>query len=225
MTQVSTIEFSLVEVSVMHGLKQGNEVLEEIHKEMNVESVEKLLDETREAQAYQRVRVKVFAMQLPLNLTTCILQEIDEMLSNNLTLDEEESVQQELRELEEEAVKLFLRDPCRSELMTSQLLEERQKASAQFPKVPLMEPTADQGRLCRYCHFPLLYSCIIAQNLGRRRWTSLRGSARLSRHSTHYSLPSSYRSTAMCGLPVIKVTEPYFALFLQILLGRREWSF
>ena len=53
--QVSTIEFSLVEVSVLHGLKQGNEILKEIHKELNVESVEKLLEETAEAREYQRV--------------------------------------------------------------------------------------------------------------------------------------------------------------------------
>lgn len=55
-SKVSTIEFSLIEVSVLHGLKQGNDVLKEIHKEMNIESVEKLLDESYEAQAYQRVR-------------------------------------------------------------------------------------------------------------------------------------------------------------------------
>ena len=54
--QVSTIEFSLVEVSVLHGLEQGNEVLKEIHKEMNVESVERLLEETAEAREYQKVR-------------------------------------------------------------------------------------------------------------------------------------------------------------------------
>ena len=54
--QVSTIEFSLVELSVVHGLKQGNEVLKEIHKEMNLETVEKLLEETQEAREYQRVR-------------------------------------------------------------------------------------------------------------------------------------------------------------------------
>lgn len=53
---MSTIEFSLVQQSVLHGLKQGNEVLTQIHKEMNMESVEKLLEETAEAQAYQRVR-------------------------------------------------------------------------------------------------------------------------------------------------------------------------
>ncbi|KAL1708986.1 Snf7 family [Schizophyllum commune] len=82
---VSTIEFSLVEVSVLHGLKQGNEVLKEIHKEMNIESVEKLLDETAEARAYQ--------------------QEISDMLANNLTAEDEDAVQKELRELQEQALR------------------------------------------------------------------------------------------------------------------------
>lgn len=54
-TQVSTIEFSLVEVSVLHGLKTGSEVLKQINKEMNLEAVEKLLEETREARAHQEV--------------------------------------------------------------------------------------------------------------------------------------------------------------------------
>ena len=45
----------MVEVSVLHGLKQGNEVLKQIHKEMNIESVEKLLEETAEAREYERV--------------------------------------------------------------------------------------------------------------------------------------------------------------------------
>ncbi|KAH9081966.1 Snf7-domain-containing protein [Lactarius deliciosus] len=84
---VSTIEFSLVEVSVLHGLKQGNAVLKEIHKELNVESVERLLEETAEAREYQR--------------------EIGNMLMNNLSLDEEDAVQAELKELQQEAVSSF----------------------------------------------------------------------------------------------------------------------
>lgn len=40
----------------MHGLQQGNKVLSEIHKEMSIENVEKLMNETQEAIAYQRVR-------------------------------------------------------------------------------------------------------------------------------------------------------------------------
>lgn len=53
---MTSIEFSRIEVSVLHGLEQGNEVLKQINKEMNIERVEKLMDETAEAQAYQRVR-------------------------------------------------------------------------------------------------------------------------------------------------------------------------
>jgi len=101
---VSTIEFSLVEVSVLHGLKQGNDVLKEIHKEMNIESVEKLLDESHEAQAYQR--------------------EIDEMLSNQLTLDDEDAVQSELKTLQAEAL---------------QETEPMQRIN--LPSVPSTEPT------------------------------------------------------------------------------------
>ena len=63
--QVSTIEFSLVEVSVLHGLQQGNEVLKEIHKELNVENVERILEETQEAREYQRVRVSIVKYSLP----------------------------------------------------------------------------------------------------------------------------------------------------------------
>ncbi|KAI6047731.1 Snf7 family [Pisolithus marmoratus] len=77
---VSTIEFSLVEVSVLHGLKQGNEVLKEIHREMSIESVEKLMGETQEAREYQL--------------------EIGNLLANQLSVDDEEAVQEELRQLQ-----------------------------------------------------------------------------------------------------------------------------
>lgn len=40
---------------VLYGLQQGNEALKEIHKEMSLEAVEKLMDETAEGIAYQRV--------------------------------------------------------------------------------------------------------------------------------------------------------------------------
>ena len=52
---MSTIEFSIVEMSVLHGLKTGSEVLKQINKEMSLEDVEKLMEETQEARAYQEV--------------------------------------------------------------------------------------------------------------------------------------------------------------------------
>ncbi|KDQ16759.1 hypothetical protein BOTBODRAFT_53844 [Botryobasidium botryosum FD-172 SS1] len=83
---VSTIEFSLVEKDVLFGLKQGNSVLKELHSEMSLESVEKLMGETADAIAYQR--------------------EIDEALMSKMTHEEEESVQQELLQLQTEALGL-----------------------------------------------------------------------------------------------------------------------
>jgi len=84
------VEFARIEQSVLHGLKQGNEVLARIHEEMSIENVEKLMSETREAIAYQ--------------------QEIDEMLSTRMTADEEDEVLKELeairQELAEPKVKL-----------------------------------------------------------------------------------------------------------------------
>ena len=42
-------------MSVLHGLKTGSEVLKQINKEMSLGEVEKLLEETQEARAYQEV--------------------------------------------------------------------------------------------------------------------------------------------------------------------------
>ncbi|KAJ7487476.1 Snf7 family [Mycena galericulata] len=117
---VSTIEFSLVEVSVLHGLKQGNEVLKEIHKEMNIESVEKLMDETQEAREYQR--------------------EIGELLANNLTADEEDAVQDELRQLQAEAM---------GETETVQLpsVPTHEPIPAEAPAAPIREETRERVAL------------------------------------------------------------------------------
>jgi hypothetical protein len=41
----------------MEGLKNGNDILKEIHKETSVEAVEKLMDDTAEAIAYQNVPI------------------------------------------------------------------------------------------------------------------------------------------------------------------------
>lgn len=54
----SDVEFALVQKDVVFGLKQGTAVLKEIHKEMGgLEQVEMIMDESAEAQAYQRVEV------------------------------------------------------------------------------------------------------------------------------------------------------------------------
>ncbi|TGZ84275.1 hypothetical protein EX30DRAFT_288888, partial [Ascodesmis nigricans] len=80
---VSTIEFALVEKDVVEGLKAGNKVLGELRKEMSVELVEKILDESEEARRWQ--------------------EEVGEMLKGVVTSEEEEEVEEELLALQREA--------------------------------------------------------------------------------------------------------------------------
>jgi len=53
----SSVEFALIQKDVLFGLQQGTKVLKEIHAEMGgIEHVEKLMGETADAIAYQKVR-------------------------------------------------------------------------------------------------------------------------------------------------------------------------
>lgn len=55
-SQVSSLEFSQIQATVMHGLSVGNDVLKQLHAEMSLDKVEKLMDQTREGIEQQRVR-------------------------------------------------------------------------------------------------------------------------------------------------------------------------
>ncbi|RSH91019.1 Vacuolar protein sorting-associated protein 20 [Saitozyma podzolica] len=81
---VSSIEFTQIQATVMHGLEMGNDVLKQLHKEMSLERVERLMDQTREGVEYQ--------------------QEIDEALMSQMSPEEEEAVQAELERLQQEAM-------------------------------------------------------------------------------------------------------------------------
>lgn len=74
---------------------------------MTVESVEKLMDETAEAQAYQRVRIQKKDLQQPRKRLThdpILLQEIDEAVASKMTAEDEEAVALEMEQLEKEAM-------------------------------------------------------------------------------------------------------------------------
>ena len=54
----SDVEFALIQKDVLYGLQQGNSVLKEINREMGgIENVEKLMEESADARAYQQVRI------------------------------------------------------------------------------------------------------------------------------------------------------------------------
>ncbi|KAH0565826.1 hypothetical protein GP486_000774 [Trichoglossum hirsutum] len=78
------VEFALVQKDVLYGIEQGTKVLKEIQQEMGgLEGVERLLEETEEARAYQR--------------------EVSEMLGGRMSNQDEDEVEDELDALEQEA--------------------------------------------------------------------------------------------------------------------------
>lgn len=79
---VTTIEFTQIQATVVHGLEQGNSVLKQLQKEMSLERVEKLMDETRDGIEYQK--------------------EIDNELQSSMSAEDEEAVQRELEALQAE---------------------------------------------------------------------------------------------------------------------------
>mmetsp|Transcript_32519 Transcript_32519/g.52683 ORF Transcript_32519/g.52683 Transcript_32519/m.52683 type:complete len:212 (+) Transcript_32519:123-758(+) len=83
---VSSIEFASVEKQVLDNLREGNALLSQISKEMGgLEGVERLLDETAEAQQEQN--------------------EISDMLSGKLTKEDNEDVELQLQAIEDEVLK------------------------------------------------------------------------------------------------------------------------
>jgi len=60
---VHSIEFAAVQVQVVAGLRQGNEILNQLREEIRVEDVELLMDSTAEAIAYQNVAVKLVGLR------------------------------------------------------------------------------------------------------------------------------------------------------------------
>jgi len=78
---VQDLEFAQIQVKVVEGLKQGNESLDKLHKLMPIEEVERIMEDTEEAISYQN--------------------EINELLSQNLTQEDEDAVLAELDALVE----------------------------------------------------------------------------------------------------------------------------
>ncbi|XP_039956199.1 charged multivesicular body protein 6-A [Bactrocera tryoni] len=87
------LEFAQVELQVIEGLKQGNAALKKVHDLMDINEIEKIMDETREGVEKQ--------------------QEIDAILSGALSQEDEENVLAELDALAaEEATSLLPEVPA-----------------------------------------------------------------------------------------------------------------
>lgn len=104
---------------------------------MNVESVEKLLEETAEAREYQKV--SYWKELLSDALLIRVIQEVGDMLSNSLSLDEEEAVQKELLELQQDIVRQHLSSSLNDPHIL-QATESKVPLDIELPSVPSSIP-------------------------------------------------------------------------------------
>ncbi|KAF9132196.1 Vacuolar protein sorting-associated protein 20 [Mortierella sp. 14UC] len=122
-----SIEQAMVEKQVFAGLAAGNQVLKELHKEMSLADVEKLMDETADSIAYQN--------------------EIDELLSTRLSVADEEDIEQELDLMIEEETKAMLPKTPVSALpeLEQQPVEEEEEEPVPTKKVAVKNKRALNG--------------------------------------------------------------------------------
>lgn len=105
------LEFAQVEMKVLDGLKQGNAALKKVHEMLDINEVERIMDETREGIEKQ--------------------QEIDAILTDVLTTQDEEDVLAELDALEAEEQAVQLPSVPSDELPASVELEDEDEEAVE----------------------------------------------------------------------------------------------
>lgn len=81
-----TIEYALVEQEIISKLELGNTVLKQIHKEMDLEKVEQIMDDTADGIAYQKEIEEVMARELSPEDQDEIMAELDKLIENEVLL-------------------------------------------------------------------------------------------------------------------------------------------
>lgn len=74
---VNSVEFAKVQAEVFHALKEGKKALEDINKQMSIDEVEKLMEDTAEAIAYQEEISKLLGTELTVEDNDAVLEELE----------------------------------------------------------------------------------------------------------------------------------------------------
>jgi charged multivesicular body protein 6 len=79
------IEYALVEQDLLKGLQEGNKVLAQIHKEMDLNAVEKIMDDTADGIAYQNEIQEMISQQFTETDEAEIMAQLDELVEMEVT--------------------------------------------------------------------------------------------------------------------------------------------
>merc|ERR1711879_371612 len=118
---IQEIDFATMQADLVKAMEQGTRALEQINSEMKIEDVEKLMEDTEEAIAYQ--------------------QEVSDILSGQLNQVDEDDVLEELALIEQEeadAISLAMPDAPTKELEQPEQEVKVVKAEPQKKKVALL---------------------------------------------------------------------------------------
>ncbi|KAJ3372366.1 Vacuolar protein sorting-associated protein 20 [Kappamyces sp. JEL0680] len=116
-----TIEYALVEKEIIEKLALGNSVLKQIHQEMDLTKVEKIMDDTAEGIAYQK--------------------EIEEAMSREFSPEDEDAIMAELDKLVEQEIEENIK--ILPTVPTNDRVDENASVP-DLPDVPLHDPMAKQ---------------------------------------------------------------------------------
>ncbi|CAL5204373.1 unnamed protein product [Lathyrus oleraceus] len=117
--QLADIELASKQKSVFESLKAGNEAMKAIQSEINIEDVQKLMDDTAEAKAYQ--------------------DEINAVLGEQLSAEDEEEILAEFENLE---TQLAVDDLPEVPTTVSEDIDEK----LDLPDVPTKAPVATEAK-------------------------------------------------------------------------------
>ncbi|KAI8055613.1 vacuolar protein sorting-associated protein 20-like protein [Syncephalis plumigaleata] len=127
-----SIEFAAVQRQVIEGIRNGNRVLIEIQKELSLDAVDQLMEETAGALAYQK--------------------EVEEAITERLTSEELEDIEKELDAMVKAEEEAALADesctsPQKTSTPTKQLSTEEQLVMA--PSIPDTKLTLSEEAITR----------------------------------------------------------------------------